>query len=424
MTAYSGTLNVASSYYPEDWRIASKEWSLDLGDYIGAVAIPDSAGDYTLNSPDFADRLVTLVPEQPYGVVWSPALTVTAGMYVRPTTFAGKVYRAGGSGTTGGSEPSWGTTHAGTTSDNGITWACVDYLGMAADKGPHVQGPYVASKSAVYNYFAATAVLYSLRRVNAQYAGACIRVRRSSDNAERDIGFVGEWLNIAELLSFVGSATGQITAWHDQSGSRHTASQATNSRQPFIVDSGALLTVNGLPALDFRGSQWLDFTSSGSSLFTSKSYANIFSVHKADTTTAAGEEIIAVRTNGSVNRIDFRINSTSNRQRLGGRRLDANSFQSITSDTDHGMAQHQYSGLIEWANSDAYLYQDGVLVASSTSYQTDGDSESSNSLGLTIGAGATGGSPLDGQIQELMLYNTDQSANRAAIEASQAGYWM
>ena len=35
---------------------------------------------------------------------------------------------------------------------------------------------------------AVVAAAYSLRRLYASYTGAAIRVRRSSDNAERDIG--------------------------------------------------------------------------------------------------------------------------------------------------------------------------------------------------------------------------------------------
>jgi hypothetical protein len=47
------------------------------------------------------------------------------------------------------------------------------------------------------------AVAYSLRKLRTAYSGSAIRVRRPSDNAEQDIGFVGNDLDTASLLSFV-----------------------------------------------------------------------------------------------------------------------------------------------------------------------------------------------------------------------------
>jgi hypothetical protein len=49
------------------------------------------------------------------------------------------------------------------------------------------------------------AVAYSLRKLRNAYSGSAIRVRRSSDNAEQNISFVGNNLDTASLLSFVGA---------------------------------------------------------------------------------------------------------------------------------------------------------------------------------------------------------------------------
>ncbi len=46
---------------------------------------------------------------------------------------------------------------------------------------------------------------YSLRKLRNAYSGSAIKVRRSSDNAEQDIGFdVNGYLDTTALLSFVG----------------------------------------------------------------------------------------------------------------------------------------------------------------------------------------------------------------------------
>lgn len=69
-------------------------------------------------------------------------------------------------------------------------------------------------------------------------ATAAIRVRRSSDNAEADIGFDGDDLDWAALASHVGANSGYVRTIYDQTGNSHHAQQATNSKQPRIVNAG------------------------------------------------------------------------------------------------------------------------------------------------------------------------------------------
>ena len=92
---------------------------------------------------------------------------------------------------------------------------------------------------------------YSLRRLNRAYNGSAIRVRRSSDNAEQDIGFSGGVLDTASLLSFCGAGSGYVTTWYDQSGNGKDNIQATLLAQPTIVTSGNLKTINSLPAINY-----------------------------------------------------------------------------------------------------------------------------------------------------------------------------
>ena len=104
---------------------------------------------------------------------------------------------------------------------------------------------------------AVIAAAYSLRRLYASYTGAAIRVRRSSDNAERDIGFVGEYLDVLALLVFVGNGSGFVTTWYDQSGNGRHATQTTPGSQPRIVNNGVVETKNGRPALVVSGQQFM-----------------------------------------------------------------------------------------------------------------------------------------------------------------------
>jgi len=104
---------------------------------------------------------------------------------------------------------------------------------------------------------------FSLRKLRAAYSGSAIRVRRSSDNTQSDIGFdsFGD-LDTSALTSFVGAGNGRITVWYDQSGNGRNLQNAVTTTQPVIVDSGSILTYNNRPTISFNNyglvgtSQW------------------------------------------------------------------------------------------------------------------------------------------------------------------------
>jgi hypothetical protein len=98
--------------------------------------------------------------------------------------------------------------------------------------------------------FPNAAAAYSLRLLSSSYTGNCIEVRRSSDDALQNIGFVNGVLDTASLLSFVGAGDGFVSIWYDQSGGDFNLLQTNNDRQPRIVNSGSLeFGLNSLPAI-------------------------------------------------------------------------------------------------------------------------------------------------------------------------------
>ncbi|HEX7687335.1 MAG TPA: arabinofuranosidase catalytic domain-containing protein [Burkholderiaceae bacterium] len=103
------------------------------------------------------------------------------------------------------------------------------------------------------------AMAFSTRLLLIDYGGACMRVRRSSDNSEMDIGFARGTVDTAALLAFVGSGNGYITNWYNQTGSGIDAVQANASAQPLIVESGAVLEIGGFPAALFSTANGLVF---------------------------------------------------------------------------------------------------------------------------------------------------------------------
>lgn len=97
------------------------------------------------------------------------------------------------------------------------------------------------------------AAAYSLRLLKSDYSGNAIRVRRSSDNAEQDIAFSTGNLDTTALTSFCSGTNGFVTTWYDQSGNSKNAVQTTAANQPQIVNSGAIININGKASIKFDG---------------------------------------------------------------------------------------------------------------------------------------------------------------------------
>jgi hypothetical protein len=109
------------------------------------------------------------------------------------------------------------------------------------------------------------AAAYSLRKLRTAYTGNAIRVRRSSDNTEQNIGFTAlNVLDEAALTTFCGSGNGFVTIWYDQSGNAKNAEQSTASNQPQIVSSGSVIKVNNTTSIEFPGTHKLIISNSTS----------------------------------------------------------------------------------------------------------------------------------------------------------------
>jgi len=118
----------------------------------------------------------------------------------------------------------------------------------------------------VFDLTASAIGMYSVsRRLDPAYSASLIRIRRSLDNNELDVGFDGVGnLDTAAILAFTGTGpTDQawITTVYSQNLFQPNLVQATFSLQPGIVDVGAILTSStGKPCARFDGSMGLQTT--------------------------------------------------------------------------------------------------------------------------------------------------------------------
>jgi hypothetical protein len=128
------------------------------------------------------------------------------------------------------------------------------YLGKvlsSGTKGCNIILP--TAPSLLLDIYPNASAAYSLRKLRTAYTGNAIRVRRSSDNAEQDFGFVSNVLDTASLLTFCGAGDGFVTTWYDQSGNAKDVTETTAANQPQIVTSGSVELLNGKPMIKFNG---------------------------------------------------------------------------------------------------------------------------------------------------------------------------
>ena len=102
------------------------------------------------------------------------------------------------------------------------------------------------------NKSSSLAVAFSVRRVFTAYQGPCLRVRRSSDQREADIGFAQTDLDLVALETFADGFDCFVVAWYDQTGKGRHATQDVAALQPQLVEAGLALFDAGRKQISIR----------------------------------------------------------------------------------------------------------------------------------------------------------------------------
>ena len=236
---------------------------------------------------------------------------------------------------------------------------------------------------------------HSIRKIRSSYSGACLRVRRSSDNTELDIEFDGSGnLNTSTLLAFVGAGDGYVTKWYDQSGSNNME-QPVASRQLRIVSTGTLETLNGKPALYKADANSSMAASFGMTYSTPNAIYSVLSF-----TAGAGESYI--------------MNSPSFKGSFASGQLTLNAGSSISFPHSPGiLTQGIYSFTMNGSPMNSRVnFNNARGVYSNAGYH-------GNLSGLYLGA--TGSSQM--KIQEVVAYDLDQDWNRTGITDNMNSYF-
>jgi hypothetical protein len=209
------------------------------------------------------------------------------------------------------------------------------------------------------------------------------------------------WLDASRITGLADGAV--LPQWDDASGLNNHAAQATGSKQP-LYNTGQ---VNGLPAVTFDGTD--DYLAlSTLSLFKNIGVATVYAVTQtgaiagdkrlfaASTVSSANNRVLVSRGRGSVTNVVGAL----------GRRLDGDgNFEANSAiNTVVTDAWGIQTAVFDWANSDLFVYLNGALVASSTSFSTDGVTSNTDSAAIVIGANAAATTQFwPGKVAELIV---------------------
>jgi hypothetical protein len=248
------------------------------------------------------------------------------------------------------------------------------------------------------------AAAYSLRKLDKDYTGSAIRVRRSNDNSEQDIGFTsGGDLDTASLKTFVGANSGFVTTWYDQSGNARNATQTTAANQPRVVNAGTVDRQNSKVSTFYDGSNdnfvINNFTQNNG-------FYSFFGITSVQNITG-NKTVLSGDLQGNPRSAQYITIINSNPRTLA---FDVNTAisdlsSSINANQLYLLSGHKYTGFIEAFTNNA-----------TNGATTFTNSSNSVNIGMYIGSQAGSSAFMNGYISECIMYGFNNYSNRTGIQ--------
>jgi len=208
----------------------------------------------------------------------------------------------------------------------------------------------------------------------------------------------------AAMTSAVTADGDPIGAALDRSGNSRHVVQDTTSAKPTWKTS----IRNGRAVARLDGGDWLANVAPGALL---RNVGGATLVVVLQTTLAGSIKhvmVVSTGTNAASARCGFSREATgAGTIRLSGRRLDADSLQMIEA---AGAVTGQWgvqSGRVDYAHSDAWLYNQGAEIGTTNTWSTDGATSDTDALSLGVGALSVGTAPITGDVAECIICGAD-----------------
>ncbi|MBU6206021.1 MAG: hypothetical protein KJS45_11620, partial [Bacteroidetes bacterium] len=284
-----------------------------------------------------------------------------------------------------------------------------------------------AAPSLLLDLYPSAAVAYSLRKLRNAYTGSAIRVRRSSDNTEQNIGFVADQLDTVSLLAFCGAGNGFVTTWYDQSGNARDSTQTTQANQPQIVSSGSVILLNNKPGIEYTGSVNMNLSVPNSTslfnFFHNGTSSNLIHVGSVGNINNYNSTRTIIRNAGGSATVGFFIYFDVNNKIC----TQINLGQSGTLNTLNISNNNSYFPNIQNLLFTSFDADNATASNRSIMYVNNGSainlnittnppSTANSTTNLIIGDGLFGN--FVGKYQEIIIYNNDNNSNRTGINTN------
>jgi hypothetical protein len=255
--------------------------------------------------------------------------------------------------------------------------------------------------------YANAAAAYSLRLLRTAYTGDAIMVRRSSDGDSLNIGFSTNYLDTIALKTFCGTGGSDscfIRTWYDQSGNNKNASQTTSASQPIILSAGVILRKYGQPNIVFNNQHLVIGTQ-----IILNDQLTLVSVFNTDTTGSPSAGLINYWSASPMEDPELRIGINNS---IFDYYNNGYVFNNVNISANTG-------GLYFYQRLTGYFSR---IFRNSSQIGSDSATRS-GILGtgvteFTIGRYLRVNGNRNGNISEMIVYPSDQSANRTAIETN------
>jgi hypothetical protein len=256
---------------------------------------------------------------------------------------------------------------------------------------------------------------YSFRKLNTSYLGNAIRVRRSSDNTEQNIGFSGNVIDVSALTTFVGVNNGFIVTWYDQSGNAYNMTNSTATQQPMIVSGGTVLSdaYGYYASFDGSNDNLQGVTGSTNGLFAAGNIS--YSTYFVGLATGLEQNFISQGNTGTNNTLGFQT------QAGNGHGLHYWYGNDLSTPGNDLRNLNIIAGLTYVAG--------GTRTTSINGFTNTTDTPGAHSQGQAgqptyMGrAGFTSSFFLNGRFRELVVYNINKSADTTAIKSNMNSYY-
>jgi len=277
------------------------------------------------------------------------------------------------------------------------------------------------------------AAAYSLRKLDKDYTGAAIRVRKdTTGQPEQDIGFTASGdLDTAQLKQFLNLRSGFVTVWYDQSGNGRNLLESTQANQPSIANLGIIYRENGKPHVRFDGSNDRLAINNNLPLTNQTIFACI---NLRQNYTASTSQNIIWRSDTIVNdnpSVDGMILGASTialtNERISwlATNLAGGSpygVGEITTDISSG--NHLISAIYNFSTLAVNINRNSsVLSLTNTTTGSFNQSTGYPRAWRRIGSSSTGSNCLQGGFFEFIIYTSNQSSNRTGIESNINTYY-